>query len=695
VLDPFGFSPRLPVEAARAGYRVLVTVNNPITRFLLELSANPPTEADFKAALAELAASKRGEERLETHLQSLYLTRCEQCGREIQATAFVWKETADAPFARVYECPECGDRGQKDLSGEDVDRARRQGAADALHRSRALERVATKDDPERAHVQEALQHYLPRPLYVLTTIINRIESLGLTPVRERALTAAALVACDAGNTMWSPREQTPRPKQLFTPAEFFEHNLWMVMESAHRLWPEVGERVDYAVWPNRLPGSAGVVVYEGRLKNLAAELRKEIPIAAVVAAVPRPNQAFWTLSALWAGWLWGRTAVDPYRMALRRRRYDWGWNATALHAAFTRLAELLALGTPFFGLLPEVESQFILSAMTAVSGAGFDLNGLALRSPDDPVQFLWTRGERLKREVHAPDLGSLGQAMHDHLAERGEPAGYLHLKTAALEVLARAHALHLEGQDMEIAVRDTRLTLETALGGGERFAHFSTGESIESGTWGLREWPAVQSLTDRVEVLTVNYLQKHPECSELEVERALFPELPGLFTPSARAILAVLSSYAEKQDSLWTLREQDKAAARQEELRTITSIIEKAGARLDYKVRRDGKWVCWEEGGVLVMAFSILASALVSQAMMDNPFPPERSVLVVPGGRLSLIAYKTAVHPALADRLKDYRWQRFRLWRALADVKILTRETFEEQLASDPVDRSQGQMMMF
>src|SRR6266508_4281652 len=69
LLDPFGFSPRLVLEAARAGYRVLVTVNNPITRFLLETSANPPSEADFKAALADLAAAKKGEERLGAHLQ--------------------------------------------------------------------------------------------------------------------------------------------------------------------------------------------------------------------------------------------------------------------------------------------------------------------------------------------------------------------------------------------------------------------------------------------------------------------------------------------------------------------------------------------------------------------------------------------------------------------------------------------------
>ncbi|RPJ21405.1 MAG: hypothetical protein EHM33_26235, partial [Chloroflexi bacterium] len=102
VLDPFGFSSRLVLEAARAGYRVLVTVNNPITRFLLEMSAQPPTEADFKAALADLAAAKKGEERLGAHLQSLYLTPCEKCGHEIHADAFLWRKGADVPYARVY-----------------------------------------------------------------------------------------------------------------------------------------------------------------------------------------------------------------------------------------------------------------------------------------------------------------------------------------------------------------------------------------------------------------------------------------------------------------------------------------------------------------------------------------------------------------------------------------------------------------
>src|SRR5829696_7284130 len=99
LLDPFGFSPRLVLEAARMGYRVLVTVNNPITRFLLETAARPPSEADFKAMLANL---KKGDDRLGAHLQSLYLTTCEKCGEQIQVDSFLWHKGEDAPYARLY-----------------------------------------------------------------------------------------------------------------------------------------------------------------------------------------------------------------------------------------------------------------------------------------------------------------------------------------------------------------------------------------------------------------------------------------------------------------------------------------------------------------------------------------------------------------------------------------------------------------
>jgi hypothetical protein len=85
---------------------------------------------------------------------------------------------------------------------QDIERAKKIAATDGLHRSRAFERVAKLDDDDRVYAEEAIQHYLPRPLYFLTTVINRIDGLNLTPERKRALNALILVACDAGNTLW-------------------------------------------------------------------------------------------------------------------------------------------------------------------------------------------------------------------------------------------------------------------------------------------------------------------------------------------------------------------------------------------------------------------------------------------------------------------------------------------------------------
>jgi hypothetical protein len=723
LLDPFGFSPRLTLEAARAGYRVLVTANNPITRFLLEMSANPPSEADFKAALADLAVIKKGEERLGTHLQSLYLTSCEKCEREIQAESFLWRKGEDTPYARVYTCPHCEDSGERVATQQDLDRVKKIASTDGLHRSRAFERVAALNDEDRVYAQESIEHYLPRPLYFLTTVINRLDSLNLPPERLRALSALILVACDAGNTLWGHPSGRPRPKQLNIPSQFREHNLWIQLEHGLSLWSETGSGVVLEAWPRKIPESGGICIYEGRLRDLAHEVKKEIPIAAVIGSLPRPNQAFWTLSALWAGWLWGREAVEPYKTALRRRRYDWAWNATALHSAFAHLFELLPLGTPFFGLLPEPEPPFLTSALTAAGAAGFDLHSLALRTEHDPIQLVWYRGEQLKRETNEPDIDAVRDAIHAHLVERGEPASYLHVHAAGLIALTESHALRQKNQEFDEAMRRTQSLIQTALTGDVRFVHHSTSESVETGLWGLSIRPersetqtkdedhdkgdssspsAPQndmndSLSDRIEIAIVTFLQKNPNSIYLEIEDDLYPRFPGLLTPSKGMIYAVLNSYAERDGAAWRLRPEDVAAARRNELNTITAMIEAVGKRLNYSTRKEGKNYLWvdDSSNRPGRAFYILASALIGRALAETPHPPERTIIVIPGGRAGLVAYKAGRDPALAARMKNHRIVKYRLLRALFEVPVLTRETFEEQVVGDPLEKSKSQMMMF
>ena len=67
----------------------------------------------------------------------------------------------------------------------------------------------------------------------------------------------------------------------------------------------------------------------------------------------------------------------------------------------------------------------------------------------------------------------------------------------------------------------------------------------------------MKSLSDRVEIAIVTFLQKHPNSIYLEIEQDLYPRFPGLLTPSRAMIYAVLSSYAQKENGEWKLRPED------------------------------------------------------------------------------------------------------------------------------------------
>lgn len=705
VLDPFGVAPRLSLEAARSGYRVLTAANNPITRFLLEMAAASLPATEFKAALAGLAASRKGEERLENHLQALYLTPCAACQRETPAHAFLWRKGEEAPYARIYRCSSCGDSGERLAVPVDLQRAAETVRSAGLARARVLERVAPLGDPDREYAEEAIRHYPPRALYALATLINRLDALQLTPERRRALTALLLSACDAGNCLWPHPTERPRPKQLSTPPQYLEHNLWLALEEAVGLWAETRSPLPCVRWPKaqEVPESGGLLLYEGRIRDLAAAMG-EMPVRAVIGALPRPNQAFWTLSALWAGWLWGREAAEPFKAVLRRRRYDWGWQALALYAALQHVFGLLPPGAPFFGLLAEAEPGSLAAALMASGSAGFDLRGMALRTVHDPMQLLWTRGERLHREQAYPEenrrasLDDVRAALREHLRERGEPATYFALYAAGLEAQARGRGLMRPAGDFDEGVREAQSLVQRALQSDEQLERLDAGErSLEIGLWDLcRRQERAESLADRVERAVVVFLQKNPGCTLLDLERGLYPQFPPLMAPPRALVQAVLDSYAWQQGGGWQLRPEDRAAARRAELSRMVALLRSIGERLEYAVEQPAETVLlWLEAGQPARMFYLLASALVGKVLAENRYAVEKCLLVIPGGRAGLLAYKQARDPTLRRALSGWRIVKFRLLRALAEIPILNRQTFEEQIASDPIEQAQGQMMMF
>ena len=701
VVDPFGASPQLALEAARAGYRVLVISNNPITRFLLEMMASPPSEADLQAALADLATARRGDEFMEQHVRQLYTTHCDQCGQQVDAKTFIWAAETLAPYARTYSCPHCQNAGEFPVTDEDIQKA---GQFDhhGQHRARALQRIASRDDPNRFHAEEALDAHLPRAVYALITMINKLDGIDLEAEEGKYLRALLLAACDKGNNLWRLPSEYTRPRQLTTPPRFIEHNLWLVIEEAVKIWASGEEEVPLTFWPEGPPDSGGICLYQGAIKSIA-DKTDQIPVAAVISALPRPNQAHFTLSALWAGWLWGREAIGPFARVLQRRRYDWSWHTGALARSLSHLSIILPPETPFFGLVTENEAGFDAAALTAADLAGFELDGVALRLEEGQSQFVWhladPRPEPLPPEEAAQKAR---EAAREVISMRGEPTPYLHLQAAVIHELSRKNNL-TNPIDPEASFGAQAGTVYTAvrqllvdnLNFPGRFKRFKGGKSsIEIGKWWPRGGISNQPpLADRVEVAVVTLLQKERNLTWVQLDNALCAQFPGLLTPDRPLIEAILNSYAEPDaESIWHLRKNDIAAKRVEDVTEIKDLLAETGKKLGFEVRT-GEEITWEKALQGVdLHFQVMASAVLGTLAAESTQPDQRFI-VLPGGRAELVLYKRQRDPRL-DYLLDGGWRflKFRHVRRMAESEAVNRDNLASYFSLDPLTHDEAQL---
>lgn len=752
LLEPFGASPGLPVEMAQAGYRVMVAVNNPIVRFLIEQAACPPTESELRAALADLASAQRAGERIEPHIRSLYLTECVQCGQTVEAQAFIWDRETNSPVGRIYSCPHCKDSGERPASPADIQRAAG-FTAGGMHRARALERVAPLDDPDRTYAEEALSVYLPRAVYGLFTLVNKLD--GFPVARRRLVSALLLAAFDQSNVLWPYPAKNYRPRQLNISPHFQEKNLWLALENAIEAWSarrdELGQddcTIPVTIWPELPPESGGICLFEGRLKDLAAQFRetpaRQLDIQAVLTALPRPNQAFWTLSALWAGWLWGHAASSMFKSVLRRRRYDWSWHSVALYSAFNSLALLLKPGTPCLGLMGEPEAGFLSAAIVAADLSGLQLEGVALRSDPEQAQFTWTCrvGKPARHATDSDRQALVQQQITEYLRQRGEPAHYLKILGVALSGLAEANMLAHPVEQTQAAGTENapvvpavspadslhlvEATIETVLTYGGRFARYAgSSRSFETGQWWLDEAtvPAAEiaePLADRLEVVLVQALQSQPVVQLIEIDRAICREFPGLHTPELEMVQQCLSSYAEQVpeqisagmeyavgSSRWILRETEKPQRRRTDLAEMQLLLMQIGKRLGYKLLKTGTPgstgarapVTWQDqAGVTQYSFHLIASGVLGKIVFPararrDYSTSKRDLIVLPGSRAGWVEYKLRRDPHLRSAV-DTGWLmvKFRHVRWLAENDNLNQENLEDLLALDPLANRDSQM---
>jgi hypothetical protein len=702
VLEPFGFNPLMVTEIASAGYPVLVCVNNPIHAFLLDVLSSAPSAEDLTAALQDLAIASKGDERMEPYIRGLYHINCPNCSRQIEAETFFWKKDASQPYAAQVNCSYCGAQGELPLTDESLDSLTPLPPKE-LHLARALNRITERDDGLRSQVANILNAYPTRPLIILQTIINKLDSLEQTPRRRELLIALILSAADRGNTLWAHPSPRNRPRQVVVPAVYQERNLWMVMEEAVADWQILQNPVPLNDWQGLPDHPQGIYTFKGRIKDLSPAPPRQL-FSAVLAAIPRPNQAFWTLSALWTGWIWGQEAVGPIRQVLSRQRYDWNWHCHALMGVFEAIHAIQDSALKFWGLLPEVEPLLLLAALLAADARGFRLETFAQSQDDQLAQCGWAPvPEPPARPLPEDAMPVAVDAITDYLQKKGEPASYQQIHTAVAVGLAHQNKLAIDIflQNMNQAASETQKWIEALFQQPGFLNRFSGSQaSLETGLWGLAQ-PAQDKQTqiDFLEEHIYGYLLHIPGTTAEKVKITAQKALPGIFTPEHDEILNCLASYAnltDPQSHLWTLRDSEALAARRLDKQAIIDSLKAIAKRLDYRVTGQDP-LYWHDDQDPRPRYRVyvLTTAIVSPFLTAEHQPAQTNIIVLPGSRANLLAYKKQRDPTLKERLdRDFLVVKFRLVRDLEVNPLLSRELFKDLIHADPPEYRASQLAL-
>jgi hypothetical protein len=633
----------------------------------------------------------------------------------------MWERNASAPYAKLYDCIHCGDSGEHPVIQSDIELAK-SFATTPIHQMRVLERIAPHGDPDRANAKEALSVYTPRATYALITLVNRLDGLlastnqydpdGL--IRQICLIALVLSALDRGNNLWSYPSGRARPKQLSASPRFREENLWLALEEAVIQIASNHAKVPFKHFPEYPIDGGGIILYDGPLRELSTKISlssslKAIQFDAVVSVIPRHNQAFWTLSALWTGWIWGPEAIGSFKSVLRRRRYDWTWHTSALNYAFRSMSEILPSGIPFFGLIGEAESKFMSAAIIAAGQADLNLQGIALRAESNLAEILWEHKSDSSSDYQLPAnalmennlRNSIISTEKEYLSLQGEPAPYLSLYTSALNNVEINHGISKEMQipsGEEFHRIDT--LIEEILTFKHGFIRFGGGEKSPetSRLWHQDINNPKDLLSDRVESSAFSYLKDNPDCKLVQIDRHICQSFPGIMTPAAELVFTCIESYCEgsfPDKQTFVLRSEDDPIKRSSEALAMRISLVDLGSRLGFSPQVEDA-VIWRDSDDLVrLVFYVTPFAKLGEIVFSSRSSPGQSIIVVPGARANLIMYKLRNNPFLSEEIdRGWRFLKFRYLRHLMESPSLRKENLDTLLGLDPLTETPAQMRL-
>ncbi len=636
-------------ELVEAGCRVIAINLNPFTHLALELALQPLAPSALHAALSHLLDRPKGDQPLGRYLRSLYQSRCPQCGRMGQAQVFFWERESAVPVRKRVQCDKCG-LSEGPTDEEDARAAQRFPPGSGLAHHLALRRVTSQAPDQAETARELLALYPPRLLHVLMELLPR--ALALPREEERRAARALLVElCDRSTRLWADVPPASPPRSFHLPAQWVEVNpeQALLQARAELLATATGPALPPAPSLEALLSQreAGYVALNWPLRSLRPLLAPGV-LSGILVHPPVPDALHWALSALWRCWLWDEPAPPALLAFLDRRRLDWEWSRRALALALRHARDFLQPQAPVLLHTSGLHLPALATALAAAAEAG--LKPLAWGISNAGARLL------LGDAALAPVTEALTVEGVVQARRQPTPAG----------VALACTLIHQEKEAPRVLrqlPKTEGLLVPKTVGDAPPLC-----EAVELASWELLH--AQASWTPR------------------SLRAALYARFPGPLTPEPELVEACLQAYAQTcADGTLTLRAEDVPSARALEVRQCRAALAELGQRLGFGLGFAEGWdVLWEEEAAPRYAFRVVVHATLTPALALSAPAGCRRMLVLPGSRAPILAWRLKQDAALKAQLEREGWRliKFRLLRLMVE-EVHSHAELEAYWGLDPL----------
>ncbi len=592
VFDPFAGSGIAAMEALKNGRRAIVCDLNPIATEIIRLTIKSVDQIELHEVF------ERVEKKVKDKIQTLYLTTCRNCKKEIVFDCAIWEKDKCIEI-RYQSCPHCGDRQEKDCNLTKHDKE----LLDKIEAKKIKEWYPQNKlyYPDGRPFKEKQQYdsvdelFTKRNLQALAWLMEAIEKEPKKELRDFLKIAFSSMSHLCTRMMpvrpTRPFSSVWNEHSYWSANEFMELNVWDRFKSAlegrqglmgakaesNKLFKgvKIGSSFEHVI-----SGKADVYIYNGS----CLDLMKKMPEGEVDYIFTDPpydaSIQYGELSYMWASWLkmngdYLKDIVANEIIRNERQHKDFDVYHSLLSSSFQGMFKVLKsdqyLTLTFHNPTFKVRNATIRAGVFS----GFELQKIhhqelarpsakSLLQPFGSAQgdfYLRFNKPPSKSKVSHPE--EIDEARFENivvdttialLAERAEPTPYTIIINYIDPVLAKHgyfSSLHT-GLDINAVLKNHLekefVLLPTKIGGAEGKLWWFKDTSIVPR---LNEIP----LTERVEQTVYRQLHKKGKVTFTEVWDAVSTEFPNSLTSDSTSILDALKIYARQvTGGYWMLK---------------------------------------------------------------------------------------------------------------------------------------------